>query len=134
MWVVIHMCMEAGRGISPYSYLYLNLPNTLCLSYYLLCFLFNKIGEQEGRTGSAAIEEGRGRVERWPKQCIHILINVKKILRYTMLTVLASGMNMTFVGPEGYIILRAIFYTKKSYFCSSFCVAITEYHKLVHLF
>jgi hypothetical protein len=24
----------------------------LCLSYYLLCFLFNKIGEQEGRTGS----------------------------------------------------------------------------------
>jgi hypothetical protein len=25
----------------------------LCLSCYLLCFLFNKIGEQEGRTGCA---------------------------------------------------------------------------------
>jgi hypothetical protein len=25
----------------------------LCLSYYLLCFLFNKIREQEVRTGSA---------------------------------------------------------------------------------
>jgi hypothetical protein len=25
----------------------------ICLSYYLLCFLFNKIGEEEGRTGSA---------------------------------------------------------------------------------
>jgi hypothetical protein len=25
----------------------------ICLSYYLLYFLFNKTGEQEGRTGSA---------------------------------------------------------------------------------
>jgi hypothetical protein len=25
MWVVIHMCMEAMLGISPYSYLYLKL-------------------------------------------------------------------------------------------------------------
>jgi hypothetical protein len=25
----------------------------ICLSYYLLCFLFNKIIKQEGRTGSA---------------------------------------------------------------------------------
>jgi hypothetical protein len=24
-----------------------------CLSYYLLCSLFNKIGKQEGKTGSA---------------------------------------------------------------------------------
>jgi hypothetical protein len=53
MWVVIHMCMEAMLGISLYSYLYLKLAKTLCLSYYLLCFLFNKIGEEEGRTGSA---------------------------------------------------------------------------------
>jgi hypothetical protein len=44
--------MEAILGISLYSYLYLKLAKTLCLSYYLLCFLFNKIGE-EGRTGSA---------------------------------------------------------------------------------
>jgi hypothetical protein len=43
--------MEAMLGISLYSYLYLKLAKTLCLSYYLLCFLF-KIGE-EGKTGSA---------------------------------------------------------------------------------
>jgi hypothetical protein len=52
-WVVIHMCMEAMLGISLYRDLYLKLAKTLCLYYYLLCFLFNKIGQQEGRTGSA---------------------------------------------------------------------------------
>jgi hypothetical protein len=51
IWVVIHMCMEAMLGISLYSYLYLKLAKMLCLSYYCLCLLFNKIGE-EGRTGS----------------------------------------------------------------------------------
>jgi hypothetical protein len=40
--------MEAMLGISLYSYLYLKLAKMLCLSYYLLCFVFNKIGEQEG--------------------------------------------------------------------------------------
>jgi hypothetical protein len=59
MWVVIHMYMEAMLGISPYNYLYLKLAKMLCLSYYLLCFLFNKIGE-EGRTGSAWKQGGRG--------------------------------------------------------------------------
>jgi hypothetical protein len=53
MWAVVHKCMEAMLGISLYSYLYLKLAETLCPSYYLLCFLFNKIREQEGRTGSA---------------------------------------------------------------------------------
>jgi hypothetical protein len=48
MWVVIHMCMEATLIISLYSYLHLKLAKTLCLSYYLLCFLFNKIIQQEG--------------------------------------------------------------------------------------
>jgi hypothetical protein len=52
MWVVIHKCMEAMLGISVYSCLYLKLAKTLCLSY-LLCFLFNKIRDEEGRTGSA---------------------------------------------------------------------------------
>jgi hypothetical protein len=63
--VVIHMCMEAMLGISLYSYPYLNLAETLCLSYYCLCLLFNKLekraeqvlpgseGGEEGRTGSA---------------------------------------------------------------------------------
>jgi hypothetical protein len=44
--------MAAMLGISLYSYLYLKLAKMLCLSYYLLCLLFNKIGEK-GRTVSA---------------------------------------------------------------------------------
>jgi hypothetical protein len=48
MCVVIHMFMEAMLGISLYSYLYLKLIKTLCLSYYLLCFLLKNIREQEG--------------------------------------------------------------------------------------
>jgi hypothetical protein len=57
IWVVIHMCMEAMVGTSLYSYLYLKLAKILCLSYYHLCLLFNKIGE-EARTGSAWNEGG----------------------------------------------------------------------------
>jgi hypothetical protein len=52
MWVAIQKCMEATLEISPYSSLYLKLAKMLCLSYYLLCFFFNKIGEQEDGTGS----------------------------------------------------------------------------------
>jgi hypothetical protein len=51
--------MEAMLGISPYSYLYLKLAKMLCLSYHLLCFLFNKIGE-EGKTSSAWKQGGQG--------------------------------------------------------------------------
>jgi hypothetical protein len=40
-------CITQVHG-SNASYLYLKLAKTQCLSYYL----FNKIGEQEGRTGS----------------------------------------------------------------------------------
>jgi hypothetical protein len=43
VWVAIHIRMQAMLGISLYSYIYLKLAKTLCLSYYLLCFLFNKI-------------------------------------------------------------------------------------------
>jgi hypothetical protein len=46
------MGKEARLEISLYSYLYLKLAKMLWLSYYLLCFLFNKIGEKS-RTGSA---------------------------------------------------------------------------------
>jgi hypothetical protein len=49
----IQKCMETMLGITLYSPLYLKLAKMLCLSYYLLCFLFNKIRELEGRTGSA---------------------------------------------------------------------------------
>jgi hypothetical protein len=43
IWIAIHKCMEAMLGISLCHYLCHKLPKTLCLSYYLLCFLFNKI-------------------------------------------------------------------------------------------
>jgi hypothetical protein len=75
---IIYMYLEAMLGISLYSYLYLKLAKMLCLSYYCICFLFNKIGE-EGRTGSAwkrgwwRRRGGSGcRRKRWPKQCMHI--------------------------------------------------------------
>jgi hypothetical protein len=51
------------------------------LSYYLLCFLFNKIREEEGGTNFAWKQwvggvqewgEGVGRKGRWLKQCKHI--------------------------------------------------------------
>jgi hypothetical protein len=50
--------MEAMLGLSLYSYLYLKLAKTLCLSYYCLCLLFNKIEEE--RTGSAWKRGGLG--------------------------------------------------------------------------
>jgi hypothetical protein len=46
MWLAINMCMEVMLGISLYSYLYLKLTKMVC-PYYL----FNKIGEQECKTG-----------------------------------------------------------------------------------
>jgi hypothetical protein len=52
--------MEATIGISLYSYPYLKLAKVLCLSYYCLCLLFKKTGE-EGRTGSAKKQGGWGR-------------------------------------------------------------------------
>jgi hypothetical protein len=57
MWVAIPKCVEATPGISLYSYLYLKLAKMICLSYYLLCFLFYKIRKQESR-----IRGGVGRV------------------------------------------------------------------------
>jgi hypothetical protein len=53
--------MEAMLGISLYSYTYLKLTKMLSLSYYCLCLLFNKIGEED-RTGSASKRSGWGRV------------------------------------------------------------------------
>jgi hypothetical protein len=55
--------MEAVLGISLYRYLYLKLAKMLCLSYYLLCLIFNKIRE-EGRTGSAWKQGGGGNGEQ----------------------------------------------------------------------
>jgi hypothetical protein len=67
----------------------------LCLSYYCLCLLLNKIGEK-GRTVSAWKWGGRGggggggaRGEKWSKQCMHIWINEfkkKRIKPFLQLT------------------------------------------------
>jgi hypothetical protein len=65
IWVVIHMCMETTQGISLYNYPYLKLAKMSHFSYYLLCFFFNKTGEQEGGTGSA----WRWRVGVWGMGC-----------------------------------------------------------------
>jgi hypothetical protein len=69
IWVAIHKCMEAMLGISLYSYLYPKLAKMIHLSYYLLCFLLNKIGEEGGR--GSAWNWGLGD-ESWYKQFIHI--------------------------------------------------------------
>jgi hypothetical protein len=47
--------MESTQGISLYSYPYLKLTKMPWFSYYLFCFFFNKIREQEkeGGAGSA---------------------------------------------------------------------------------
>jgi hypothetical protein len=76
MWVAMHKCMEAMLGISLYIYPYLKLAKTLCLSY-LLCFLFNKIGEEEGRTDS----EWKQEMEVWggSGQTIYTYMNKYKI-------------------------------------------------------
>jgi hypothetical protein len=61
VWVVIYKYMEATLGISLYICLYFKLPKMLCLSYYLLCSLFNKITEQEAEwalLGSEGAGEG----------------------------------------------------------------------------
>jgi hypothetical protein len=60
------MHMEATLGISLYSYLYLKLAKMLCLSYYLLCFLFkkkleNKRAEQVLPGSERVVGGGRGR-------------------------------------------------------------------------
>jgi hypothetical protein len=44
------------------SYLYLKPAKTPCFSFYLLCFFFYKIGEQEGRMeGEPVAPVGEGR-------------------------------------------------------------------------
>jgi hypothetical protein len=58
IWVSIHIYMVTMIGNSLYTYLYLKLAKNTMFSYYLSCFLFNKIREQEGRTDSAWKWEG----------------------------------------------------------------------------
>jgi hypothetical protein len=75
MWVAIYTYIGAMLEISLYSYLYSKLAKMLYLFYYLLCFLFNKVREQEGET-SAGQKHGWGGL---PKQNIHLRVDVKMI-------------------------------------------------------
>jgi hypothetical protein len=54
MWVAIQMCIEAMLGITLYSYLYPKIPKTLCFSYHLLYFLFNKIREEDRKSSAGS--------------------------------------------------------------------------------
>jgi hypothetical protein len=59
--VAIYMYMETMLGFSLYSYLNLKQAKRLCLSYYLSCFLFNKIGYKRAEQGlQRRAGEGRG--------------------------------------------------------------------------
>jgi hypothetical protein len=76
--------VEIMLGISLYSYPYLKIAKTLCLSYYYLCLLFNKIEEEDRTDFCLEVREvgggGRGRRsgEKWHKQYMHIWINKKR--------------------------------------------------------
>jgi hypothetical protein len=78
MRVAVYMCMEATLGISLYSYLYFKLAKMICLFYYLLCFLFNKIGEQEGKTGCGWKGGGTNNVYTCVSKCKNNKIKLKK--------------------------------------------------------
>jgi hypothetical protein len=60
--------METTPGLSLSSFLYLKLAKILCLSYCLLHFLFNKIGEEEGGSGSAWKQKLEGLGMGWGEE------------------------------------------------------------------
>jgi hypothetical protein len=60
----MHISMKTTQGISLYSYHYLKPEKAPCFSYYLFCFVFNKVGEQEGGTCSAQRRAGRLEVDQ----------------------------------------------------------------------
>jgi hypothetical protein len=76
MWVAIHTCMEAMLGNSLYSCLYLKLPK--CYVFLIISYVLSSTKQQEGGTGSAWKRQVAG-VGKWPKQCIHMWVNVKMI-------------------------------------------------------
>jgi hypothetical protein len=79
MWIAIHKGIEAMLGISLYSYLYLKPPKTPCLSYYLLCFLFKKLGKREEQDLPGSGGGGRGWEERAGGQTMHTHVSKCKI-------------------------------------------------------
>jgi hypothetical protein len=85
MWVVIYMGMEAMLGLSLYIYLYLKVAKMLCFSYYLLCFLFNKIVEQEGRTCSEVARKVAQTMYTNVSKCKNDKIKKKKKRKHTIL-------------------------------------------------
>jgi hypothetical protein len=70
--------MEVMLGISPYTYLYLKLAKMLCLSYYLLCFLFNKIVEKGEQVLPGSDVEGGGGGEQGGEMAQTIYAHINK--------------------------------------------------------
>jgi hypothetical protein len=62
IWVVIHMCMEAMLRIFLYSFHYLKLAKTSCLSYYCYVSSSAKL-EKRAEQGLPGSEEVRGKKE-----------------------------------------------------------------------
>jgi hypothetical protein len=74
IWDLIHMCMEEMLGIFLYCYLYLK-PRKNAISF-LLSLKFSLQQNWRTREQNRFCQEAEGRV-RWPKQCIHIWVNVR---------------------------------------------------------
>jgi hypothetical protein len=58
MWVAIHMCMEATKGTSLYSYLYLRLAKTLC--FLIISCIFSSTKSQNKRAEQILQDRGWG--------------------------------------------------------------------------
>jgi hypothetical protein len=78
MWVAIHKCREAMLGVSLHSCLYLRAGKAICLSYYLLCCLFNK--SEHNRANRFCQEVVESRCEEDIAQTIYVHVSkCKKI-------------------------------------------------------
>jgi hypothetical protein len=74
MWIVIHICMEAMLGIFLYSYLYLNVAKIYV--FLIISYIFSSTKLEKNRVEYILLISG-GCGGRWPKQCIHMSVNVK---------------------------------------------------------
>jgi hypothetical protein len=95
MWIAIYMCMETTQGISLYSYLHLKVAKSLCFSFHLIWFFFQKIGEQEGGTG-CAWGQGWGGVEvaqimyTYVSNCKNDKIKIRKHIYFEVKVIVPS--------------------------------------------
>jgi hypothetical protein len=138
--------MKATLRISLYNYFYLKLAKTLCLSYYLLCFLFNKIREQESRIGSAwkgGWGEGGGRWLKHVSKCKNYKIKkIRKISEkessqiYTHTVDTALSVNIlnyfgVFAMINESILIQLLSIKKEFYLIVIFILSLKQYQLLL---